>query len=181
MNRLILTIHWPKSHISAHAICIIFLLSWSHAFAEDNTLLGTSNNDIVALLDEPRNFLSYNLLNFSDSIDQIFSNTENFSSDNSSYARLSVASVWLDEGRPYPLTDAYIYFSLPRTEDRFSLLLQTDAAEDSDSDGVNLLPGSPSRKSNALALRGNIISGTTWHITADIGTKLSTTLDPFVR
>lgn len=160
----------------------VILLATTPAHADGNTKdLPNKQENIINLLNEPRNYISNNLLNFSDKIDQIFSNTESFSADNTSYARLSIASVWLDEGRPYPLTDVYVFFALPRTQDRYSLLLQTDSAEESDATGLNLLPGSPSQRSNALAIRGNVANGDNWSVTADLGTKLSTTLDPFLR
>ena len=156
-------------------------MPWTFTHAEESHTESKTDNNIINLLDEPRDYLSDNLLDFSDRIDQIFSNTENFSSNNNSYARLSIASIWLDEDRPFPLTDAYIFFALPRTQDRLSILFQTDESEESDSGGTNLLPGSPSQKSSALAVRGKIVSGSNWSVSTDIGTKLNTVLDPFLR
>lgn len=162
-------------------IALVLLLQNIGAHAENDATKNQSSENIINLLDEPRNYLSTTLLGFSDRIDQIFSNTQNFSANNTSFARISIASVWLDQGRPYPLTEAYVYLSLPRTQDKYSLLLQTDNTDESQSTGINLLPGSPAQRSSALAIRGNIINGTNWSVTADLGSKLSTTLDPFVR
>jgi len=160
---------------------LVLLLQNIGAQAEDDVKKTESTENIINLLDEPRNYLSTTLLGFSDRIDQIFSNTQNFTANNTSFARISIASIWLDQGRPYSLTEAYVYLSLPRTQDKYSLLLQTDNTEESQSTGINLLPGSPIQRTSALAIRGNIVNGTNWSVTADLGSKLSTTLDPFVR
>lgn len=181
MDRILLTIYRPRLLSGMMILGISLSLPWGMSYAEDTR----SNTDehssgIVSLLDTPRNYLSDNLLDFSDLIDQIFSNTENYATNNS-YARFSTAVVYLDTDPPYPLTDSYIFIALPRTQNKLTLLFQTDTSAETDTGGPDLQPGSPSQKSNALVLRGQIERGNNWSIKADIGTKFTTVLDPFIR
>jgi hypothetical protein len=105
----------------------ILLLVSTNSFAED---LFTTN-----MVDKTHRQFSKNILSFSNSVDEFFSNTENIKVDkNKSKLKISFSTRFREAAGPYVIPDLNYRLILPNTQNKLRLVLESDDEEKNNGD-----------------------------------------------
>lgn len=164
----------------------LYIVSSLFAPAQANEEPGISEEKkhtcyLCSVLDRPQLYLSDKFLKFSDRIDIFFSKSRSYDRLNKSFASLHYYIVTSPSARPEHYLDTRVYLTLPRTQERLALMLQTETDSELDIDNPDIAPGTPDKNTDAIALRSDMFSGKQWRIFMDIGAEYQNGLEPFIR
>ena len=146
-------------------------------------------------MDAPRNYLSDKIAKLASSFDRFFGGDRHYQESNQSVIQVSLARVAGYGGVPKFNLDANVNVSLPATEERLRLLLETDPEKKTTSDNYVTGTTTPTQgrtiinnkvvvpESTALAVRyvAPAPEEAVFHFHVDGGLKLPIPIKPFVR
>jgi hypothetical protein len=135
-------------------------------------------------VDEGRKVVSQGLQSFVDSVDEFFGSERVLEESKGSYFKLSTKDVFEEGGKSIMKGNLYAKVSLPRTEDRFKLLIASDAdVEDPETTAKPSALESEAEQetTQSAALRYVVRESADWNIHTDAGIRFRGGIDPFVR
>jgi len=146
-----------------------------------------SARSLLEELDEPRDYLSLEVVDFSTRIDHFFGDERYFQEHNKSVIQLETSELMEAAGNNTLTFDGQAKLDLPAAQRRFQLVLESNPEKRTTVDN---------KKNEQVITQSNVASSdkyaaslridkapeeSPWHFSADAGAKVQFPLDPFVR
>ncbi len=163
----------------------VALLLPSAIFAAEDTVTPTLTETGVKTADVTRDYVSRQFVGFISGIDRFFGDERNFQESNRSVLQLDLSELLQKGGDRQARLSVKAKLHLPSTEQRLHLLLESDPEKNTtgaDTQNQTKSVGQIATPENyGVAVRYEKEEEQVWHYSTDVGIKVQTPLQPFVR
>ncbi len=139
--------------------------------------------------DAPRDYLSEKFVSFASGIDRFFGDDRDFQETNKSVLQMSLSEVFEPDGQRKFALQGRAKLSLPSTENRFHLLLETEPEKNITGNATGEATQAPPVRPNEVIAPGSYATSVgyqkvkegVWSFGAGVGIQLQNRLVPFAR
>lgn len=137
---------------------------------------------VLQHIDDSREFLSTQLIEFASEIDRFFGGERNFQESNRSVVQFDLVDTLEPGGRVKNIISGRAKIDLPATQQRLHLLVESDTKKDTPSLNGGAPPPTSNGVSTALRFERSAENHIAWHLSADTGMGIAGgQADPFFR